>query len=85
MFDWFKCALCRAVRTFCQTGLGYLTAPTLLREVSWLELLSAATLAAIISILTSVVSLPEWNKGSTDSTVTVNAVESGSAEVGEDS
>ena len=56
---WFKAAGIRALRTFAQGLLASLTAAAVLSEVRWVEALSAATLAALISILMSIAGLPE--------------------------
>lgn len=58
--DWATAALIRAVRSFAQVALGGITVGAALDEVSWLHILSVAAVAAIYSILTSVVTgLPE--------------------------
>ena len=59
--EWCKAAFIRALRTFAQTALSMLLVGNLtLGEVNWKLLLSSSTLAAIISILTSIVTdLPE--------------------------
>ena len=60
MTKFWKAALIRAFRTFCQSLIAFLATATVLSEVSWLEALSAAALAAILSILNSVATgLPE--------------------------
>lgn len=46
----------RAVKTFAQTLLASLTIATTLSDVDWKTALSTSLLAAIISILTSIVS-----------------------------
>ena len=60
MSKFIKCALIRAIKTMCQTAIGVIGASTLLNEVHWMTLFSAALMSGIISILTSVVGgLPE--------------------------
>lgn len=56
---WCKAALIRSMRTFAQTAAAAIGAAALISEVSWLEVLSAASLAAILSLLMSVGGLPE--------------------------
>jgi hypothetical protein len=56
---WFKCAGIRALRTVAQTALGTLAGSTLFSEVNWLTVGSAALLAGILSLLTSVAGIPE--------------------------
>ena len=50
----------RALRTVAQTALAVIGTSALMSEVSWVQVASAAVLAGIISILTSVATgLPE--------------------------
>lgn len=56
---WFKAAALRALRTFAQTAAASIGAAALISEVSWVEVLSASALAAILSLLMSVGGLPE--------------------------
>lgn len=58
--DWFLDALARAVRTFAQVFLGFMTVGMAFHEVEWLRALSVAGVSAVYSILTSIVTgLPE--------------------------
>lgn len=57
--QWFKAALIRALKTMAQTAAAMLTTSTMLHEVNWLILLSTATLAGLLSMLTSIGGLPE--------------------------
>lgn len=60
MSKFWKAALVRAIRTFCQALIAYIGTAALLSEVRWLEALSAAGLAALLSILNSIATgLPE--------------------------
>ena len=57
---WIKAATRRALWTFCETFIGAIGPAVLVEEVSWRYVLSASTLAAIISLAKSVVvGLPE--------------------------
>ena len=57
---WLKAAVIRAVRTVAQSALASIGTAAVLGEVNWLMVGSAAALAGILSILTSVVTgLPE--------------------------
>ena len=56
---WWKAAGVRAIKTVAQTAVGCLGAATLLSEVSWPMVASAAVLAGLMSLLTSVAGLPE--------------------------
>ena len=56
---WLKAALKRAARTFAQTAVSMIGVAALMSDVSWVEVLSASALAAILSILMSIGGLPE--------------------------
>lgn len=57
--DWLKAAGIRAIRTFAQTAASLITVGALVSEVDWKMVVSAAAVAAIYSLLTSVAGLPE--------------------------
>lgn len=57
--NWWKAAGIRAVRTWAQTALGAIGGAALIRDVNWIAVLSAATLAAGMSLLMSLKGLPE--------------------------
>lgn len=63
MKDWKKfavAALIRALRTFCQCAISVIGTTALITEVNWGVVASAAGLAAVLSILTSIATgLPE--------------------------
>lgn len=60
MSNFWKAALIRALRTFCQAAIAYIGTAAVLSEVDWLQAGSAAVLAALLSILNSVATgLPE--------------------------
>lgn len=57
---WGKAALIRAARTVLQTAAAMINTAVVLEDVNWLGVLSASTLACIVSLLTSAVTgLPE--------------------------
>jgi hypothetical protein len=57
---WLKAAAIRAIRTVAQSALASIGTAAVLGQVNWLMVGSAAALAGILSILTSVVTgLPE--------------------------
>lgn len=58
--EWFIAALIRAVKTFAQTALGFITIGMAMHEVQWMQMLSVAGVAAVYSIITSIATgLPE--------------------------
>lgn len=58
--QFWKAAGIRALRTFCQAAVAFVSSAALLSDVNWLEALSASALAAILSVLTSIATgLPE--------------------------
>ena len=63
MKNWFKAALIRALRTFAQTAAATIGAAALISDVSWVQVLSASALAAVLSLLMSVGGLPEVKEG----------------------
>ncbi len=56
---WWKAAGVRAVKTVAQTLCATLSACAVLSEIDWPMALSAAALAGLLSLLTSVAGLPE--------------------------
>ena len=56
---WLKAAAVRAVKTVAQTAVGVIGSAAVLGAVDWRMVASAALLAGIISMLTSVAGLPE--------------------------
>lgn len=59
-WKFWKAALIRALRTFAQALIAVIGTSVVLEQVRWLEALSAAGLAALLSLLTSVATgLPE--------------------------
>lgn len=56
---WLKAAGVRAVKTVAQTAIATIGTTALLTEVDWKVVASAAVLAGVLSLLTSVAGLPE--------------------------
>ena len=60
---WLKAAAIRALRTVAQSAIASISTAAVLGDVNWIALCSAAALAGILSILTSIVTgLPEAEK-----------------------
>lgn len=56
---WLKAAGVRALKTVAQTAIATIGSSAIISEVNWAVVGSAALLAGILSILTSVAGLPE--------------------------
>ena len=57
--NWFKAAGIRAIKPIAQTAIATIGTSAILSEVNWAVVGSAALLAGILSLLTSVAGLPE--------------------------
>ncbi len=56
---WIKAAGIRALKTVAQTGIAMISVGTVMSDVNWLQVGSAALLAGILSLLTSLAGIPE--------------------------
>lgn len=56
---WWKAAGVRAIKTIAQTAVATIGAAAVLSDVNWVMAVSAAVLAGVLSLLTSVAGLPE--------------------------
>lgn len=56
---WLKAAGIRAVKTMAQTAVGVIGAGTVISAVDWKMAASAAVVAGVVSVLTSVAGIPE--------------------------
>ena len=63
MREWAKAALVRAVKTAAQSAIGVIGASAVMGDVQWAVVGSAALLAAVVSLLTSVAGIPEVEGG----------------------
>ena len=61
--EWARAAAVRAVKTAAQTAVGVIGAAAVMGEVQWAMVGSAAALAAVVSLLTSVAGMPEVEGG----------------------
>lgn len=59
ILEWLKCAGVRAIKTVAQTAIATIGTSAVMGDVNWIAVGSAALLAGILSLLTSVAGLPE--------------------------
>lgn len=58
--EFWKAALIRALRTFCQTAVATIGTTAMMQDVNWIMVGSASLLSAVLSVLTSIATgLPE--------------------------
>lgn len=56
---WMKAAVVRAIKTMAQAAIGAIGAGTMISSIDWKVVASTAVVAGIVSVLTSVVGIPE--------------------------
>ena len=56
---WWKAAAVRAIKTVAQTAMATIGTAAVMDEVKWMMVGSAALLAGVLSLLTSIGGLPE--------------------------
>lgn len=57
--EWWKAAGIRAIKTICQTAIAMIGTTAVMEQINWLAVGSAALLAGILSLCTSLAGLPE--------------------------
>ena len=72
MLKWMMAAGVRAIKTFAQALLGVMAGGNLFTEIPWGAGLSAATVAAIASLLMSIAGLPELKTSPTIGDIVVD-------------
>lgn len=64
MKNWIKAAGIRAIKTWCQAFIALVpTTAVIISDVNWVVCVSGATLAAVLSLVTSIAGLPELKDG----------------------
>ena len=63
VLTWLAAAAVRAIKTAAQAALGVMSAASLMGDVSWVMVGSAALFSAIYSLITSVAGIPEIEEG----------------------
>lgn len=56
---WFKAAKIRAVKTMAQVAIAGIGASTVMGQVDWIYVVSTSVLSGLVSMLTSILGIPE--------------------------
>ena len=57
--EWWKDAGTRCIKTIAQTAIATIGTSALIDEVNWLVVLSTSALAGLLSLLTSIATIPD--------------------------
>lgn len=63
--EWWKEAGTRAIKTVAQTAVAMIGTLAFIEDVNWIGILSASALAGLLSILTSIATIPDPEGGET--------------------
>lgn len=75
MKDWIKRAGVRAVKTTAQAAVAMIGTAAVISDVDWRMVVSAALLAGVLSLLTSVAGLPELTVDESTEETTLSELE----------
>lgn len=59
--QWWQASIVRGAKTMAQTAVATIGTSAVMSDVNWIAVASAAVLAGILSVLTSMAGLPEVN------------------------
>ncbi len=81
MKAWIKKAGVRAIKTVAQAAVAMIGTAAVMQEVDWRMVVSAAGLAGVLSLLTSVAGLPELTEAKLNETYVDNRMDPEDSEI----